>query len=321
VPHHEGTPISELAAAALERIGTPESLSLAAEWRGEQQPTEEIAAVTDLNPSETPVDVSELQDKPRLAAPAEPPEATVKKLLAALVEPDARKQHVAAKALGDYTRQLRGTDAPQVLRLLEQAVGSKDDFVVRWAAVEALGWFGDDEALPTLQEALHDQHFTVKLAAIRALQEIGAATAMWSLMGCLKDPNALVREKAAEALGRIGDDEAAPPLADILHDDEPFVRRAAAESLGLIGNHKSAPALIELLDDPELLVRWKAAEALGKLGEPAAVKPLMAWLNDEGQPSWSERRVCDMAADTLEKIPTPEAVAALEMWRSKLSKN
>jgi HEAT repeat protein len=321
VPHHEGTRISELAAAALERIGTPESIELAAEWRKEQQPTEEISAVVDLNYSDAPVDISLLQDTPRLITPTEHPEVTVKKLLAALIESDVRKQHAAAKALGEYTRQLRGTDAPQVLRLLEQAVGAKDDFVVRWAAVEALGWLGDDEALPTLQEALHDQHFTVKLAAIRALQEIGAATAMWSLMGCLKDNNPLVREKAAEALGRIGDDEAAPQLTEILQDDEPFVRRAAAESLGMIGNHKSAPALIELLDDPELLVRWKAAEALGKLAEPAAVKPLTAWLNDEGQPSWSERRVCDLAADTLEKIPTPEAVAALEMWRSKLSKN
>ncbi len=317
-PRMEEWRICDLAAAALERIGTPEALDAVAEWRREQQPTEQLdlTALIDIDEND---DINLIA--PVIAAPAKSDlEAQTQQLLEALRVNDTHKQHAAAKALREFARDLRlqGIDDNRVLYVLADALRDIDP-VVRWAAVEAMAWLQDDSALPILHEALHDKHFTVRLAAIRALQEIGDANAVWALLDRLDDENTVVREKAAEALGRLGGTDVAVRLAHSLEDEDVFVRRASAASLGNIGSTEVSAQLLEALDDPELLVRWAVVESLGKLGEPAAVTPLIAWLDDDLKPSWDERRACDLAADALEHIQAPEAAAALQQWRSRHS--
>ncbi len=36
---------------------------------------------------------------------------------------------------------------------------------------------------------------------------------------------------------------------------------------------------------------------------------------DQGKPYWETSRICDLSEKLLERIGTPEAVAALENWR------
>ncbi len=317
-PRMEGWRICDLAAAALERIGTPEAQDAVAEWRREQQPTEQFnpPVLADIDEND---DIA--SDRLPLAPPVSPDlEAQTRILLEALRVNDTHQQHAAAKALREFTRELsvQNIDDNRVVYALADALRD-DNAVIRWAVVEAIAWLQDSSALPILHEALHDRHFTVRLAAIRALQEIGDENAVWALLDRLDDENSVVREKAAEALGYLGNQDVAVRLARLLQDEDEFVRRASAVSLGTIGSTEVSPQLLEALEDPELLVQWAAMEALGKLGEPAAVDALAQRLNDDYKPSWDDRRVSKIAETALERIPAPEAVSALQQWRSRQS--
>ncbi|MBE2183795.1 MAG: HEAT repeat domain-containing protein [Anaerolineae bacterium] len=315
-PRMEEWRICDLAAAALERIGTPEAQDAVAEWRREQQPTEQFnpAIIADIDEND---DIA--SDRLSLAPPVSPDlEAQTRILVEALRVSDTHQQHAAAKALREFARELsvQNIDDNRVVYALADALRD-NDAVIRWAVVEAIAWLQDSSALPILHEALHDKHFTVRLAAIRALQEIGDKNAVWALLDRLDDENPVVREKAAEALGYLGSQDVVVRLARLLQDEDEFVRRASVVSLGIIGSTEVSPQLLEALDDPELLVQWAAMEALGKLGEPAAVDALARRLNDDYKPSWDDRRVSKIAETALERIPVPEAVSALQQWRSR----
>jgi len=75
------------------------------------------------------------------------------------------------------------------------------------------------------------------------------------------------------------------------------------------------PALIQLLEDKdqEWTVRYRAAQALGEIGEGAkdVVPALIQALQDQ------DDRVRALAAETLERIGTPEALKAVEEYQSQ----
>ena len=83
----------------------------------------------------------------------------------------------------------------------------------------------------------------------------------------------------------------------------------------MIKDPASLPSLLEALHDPVGYVRRAAAEALGTIGDDAAVPGLVARLEDTGQQWWEEERVCDIAAEALERIGSGQALAAVEDWR------
>jgi HEAT repeat protein len=64
-------------------------------------------------------------------------------------------------------------------------------------------------------------------------------------------------------------------------------------------------------------MRWFSADSLGKLQDPTAVNELVLLLQDQSNLSWEEKKVCEVAAEALENIGTPEACAAILNWRSK----
>ncbi len=70
-------------------------------------------------------------------------------------------------------------------------------------------------------------------------------------------------------------------------------------------------ALLNELQGSLPFVRQKAAECLIAIGEPA-VPGLIASLSDDHPP-----RVQYVAAAALERIHTPEALDAIERWRTK----
>ena len=297
-PHRESKRICDLAANALEALGTPEALAAVAQWSG-------ISPMPAAEPEKEPA---------REETPVTQWEA-LSHLLETLHDPNWGIRERAAKTMREQAKALRGVDDPIVINLLADALRDPDEFV-RWAAVEALAWIKDDTTLPLLLEALHDKQWTVRLAVVRALIEIGDSNVTPALLEALHDRHTPLREAAAEALGRLANVAAVPGLQQALSDSDGFVRRAAAEALGDIGSADAVQDLIKALQDSDAHVRWASAEALGKIGDPVAVAPLAAKLNDSSGPSWEDRRICDVVADALESIGVPEAHAAVERWRN-----
>ncbi len=168
---------------------------------------------------------------------------------------------------------------------LTQALREEDeDEQVRWAIVEVLGRIGDAQAVPSLIQALQDEHWLVRRSAAEALGYIGDAQAIPELVQALQDTLCTVREAAALALGRIGDPQAMPYLSRILQNEEDErVRIAATISLSKLGSPKAFSALVQALWDESGQVRWMVAEALGNIGNPQAIPALYKTLQDKNK--------------------------------------
>lgn len=220
----------------------------------------------------------------------------------------------AAKALREYARMHRGTKDPSVMKRLTWAMRD-DQWEVRWAAAEAAAWIQDKAAVPNLIELIKDPYWVVRIAGIRALLEIRDRAAAQPISRALADTNCNVREAAAEALGVIGDPRAAPALTKALRDTDTHVRVAAVTALGLLASERAEQALLEALNDENEYVRWMALQALNRAPKPTYTPILVEKLLDEGKPYWETSRICDLSEKLLERIGTPEAIAALESWR------
>ncbi len=332
-PWLEDQRICDLAAATLQRIGTPEAIQALRDWQpgvyggaveplpfavhaAPSIPSVDAPLVLPLPPLET---VEE--DETELAAPvySGPTDPRVAELLDAVRHSEWGAREIAAKALREYSRTLKGKPETPAASMLVATLDDQD-WILRWASVEALAWIGDQATVQPLIQRLDDENWMVRVAVIRALAEIGGKAAVPGIGEAMIDANDLVREAAAEALGVLGDPSAVPTLGLALTDPERFVRLAAVQALGLLGDRAIVPSLAQVLHDGDDQLRWAAAEALGKLGGEEAVALLIDLLSDDTGPQWEEKRVCDVAADALEKIGTPKAREALDQWHKSQAK-
>jgi HEAT repeat protein len=185
---------------------------------------------------------------------------------------------------------------------LIRALDYQKDWLVCYAAAEALGKLADARATEPLIAALNGKDKYIRKNTAIALGKIGDARAAEPLIAALDDENEEVREAAANALEKIGDARATEPLIAALNGGY-RVSRAAARALGKMGWEPDAgesgarywiiknnwkkcidigePAivpLIEILNDDDM--GSSAGYALGKIGLPA-VEPLIAILNDK----------------------------------------
>ena len=203
-----------------------------------------------------------------------------------------------------------GTDAVPVLL----AVLRDEHWARRRGAAWALGEIGDAAAVPGLVEALHDEDILVRREAAVALRAMSDSAAIPHLLEALRDDDWRVRKAAADTLVSFKA-AAVDGLLDLLNDERLEVRRASAEVLGRIGDKAALSALIQLSHDDNPELRGAAVVALGKIGGAEAVARLLECLQDRGRARYEEKRVCDLAAEALEQIGTPEARAAVEAWR------
>jgi HEAT repeat protein len=123
-----------------------------------------------------------------------------------------------------------------------------------------------------------------------------------------------VRRAAARALWQIGT-PAVKGLVEALHDPTVDVRSSAAEALGAIGDASAVSGLIQAMQDIDTAVRCSAAEALGWIRDAEAVPALIERLADVDKPRWEDDSVADLAAQSLERIGTQEALSAVRKWR------
>jgi HEAT repeat protein len=221
------------------------------------------------------------------------------------------------------------------------------DFFADWddLTVEELDELIDSN-LPQLQDVLVDaldhHHRAVRIhAALKLAELFHDVRAVPALAEAMRTGDRHIRKAAADVLWEIGDADT-PGLIRALHFEHGPAREALVEALDLSGwfpdnvNSEIAfriltwswreiiaigpPAvsgLVSALSDPDGNVRRGAAWTLGQIGDARAVPWLIKCLSDaEGGLMGINERVCDIAAEALLRIGTPEALEAVERWQS-----
>lgn len=244
------------------------------------------------------------------------PDMSVDTLIENLRHADWQVRYDAAnhlKTLGDPRA------VPALINVLND-----ENLTVRFIAAMTLGIIHDGRAVLPLVNLLRTTHdHDVLWAAGWALSELGALSAP-PLIDVLKTNDPLTRDVAADVLGTIGDEAAIPPLRHALADqgaaDYPFTGRfGAADALDRFGE-RAIPAFVDLLRHPSPDLRVRAVRSLARHRATKAVPVLASLLTDTALASLDEDvRVCDAAADALQQIGTPGALAALASWQKGAS--
>jgi formylglycine-generating enzyme required for sulfatase activity len=159
--------------------------------------------------------------------------------------------------------------------------------------------------------ALKDENYLIRHAAIRALGQIEDDRVVGLMIEALKDDDGLVRMIAAQELGRIGDKRAAEPLLDALfapfnvttsssspHSYDSIVRSSFVDALGKIGDVQAVEPFLAIFGDVRIntALRIHVAKALGDIGDERAIEPLTRAL------ATHEQMLKSTAERSLEKI-------------------
>jgi hypothetical protein len=183
----------------------------------------------------------------------------------------------------------------------------------RLRAAEALGYLGNDTALPGLMNALRDDILSVRFAAAYSLARLGCEDAVDPILRALDVPGEISQRRVAEVLVILGAKVAGPmitvlthpsaqensiaiaarvvgslrihrgiqPLASLLAHPSANVRLNAVRSLASIADHSQTPAIARLAEDPAWEVRSAVMQALGRLGAADQINLLLQGLSDQ----------------------------------------
>ena len=115
----------------------------------------------------------------------------------------------------------------------------------QWRAAVALAYFGQQVAVPMLNEGVEREESYEKWEAIYCLGFVHDETSIARLIEVMLDleQEARIRQESALVLGRIGALTAGPALVKALSDPEDGVRWRAASSLARLGNASALPDL------------------------------------------------------------------------------
>lgn len=211
---------------------------------------------------------------------------------------------------------------------------------VLFHAVEALGYLGDERAIPVLISLLPRAHQWPGLrpTTLGALVKLGQTHFIDDLievllkdrdpfcrsraahmLGETQEPRAVsalrkalmteasqnVRHSIASALGKTGDPSAAEALAGIMNEDE-VMREIASYGLAQMGDTRAVGPLVACLAEKEWRTRVKAVHALGEVGGTLVVEPLLTALQDR------DPLVRWEAAEALGKVGDVRAIGPLQ---------
>ncbi|MGJ9420653.1 HEAT repeat domain-containing protein [Massilia sp. CMS3.1] len=175
----------------------------------------------------------------------------------------------------------------------------------RWPAIEALGSFTPERALPPLLNAARDESATIRTAVARALGNYSHQQAYDALLKMTTDADEGVRAVVFAVLARRAVPKDIPLLREAMTDSSIWVRLAAAkglERLDRIGLLELITAALEMSGDPW---RAQAAALYGRLLGEAAIPQL-------GRLARSPDRNARLgAARGLAGIDNSEAIAIL----------
>lgn len=112
-------------------------------------------------------------------------------------DPDPREQDAAFDAVL-FEREKAVPD------LIAAYASFEDDTLLRFFAVQLLGFSGSPDAIVLLLQALDDRDPIIRAEACRSLEDLRASDAIPGLRARLQDVDANVREAAREALSALG---------------------------------------------------------------------------------------------------------------------
>lgn len=137
----------------------------------------------------------------------------------------------------------------------------------RIKAAEALGNYGNTEAVPYLIECLERETDSgVLYVVVCSLAKLKDKSSVPSLVALLECEDRWIRRGAAKALGAIGDRDAILHIRPMLSDSNPRVRASAAEALGMMSYWDVVDCVVPLLEDENSDVRDAARIAVRRLG-------------------------------------------------------
>lgn len=205
--------------------------------------------------------------------------------------------------------------APAVVR---KAVAALDDESPEVAekAVARLDELELPEAKSALVEALGHPLPHVRIAAAWCLAERGDPRALPGLVeGNRRQSSGYA---IARKLGKIGP-RALPGIRVALADAGPLTRRDLVYGMEEIGDPAAIPDLIRLLNDEDTEVWHAAVLALHRLGTPeTAAAALGAMPRLLGDLKGGDQRLQSYAAETLRKLRTADAMAAVAEWEQRM---
>lgn len=209
---------------------------------------------------------------------------------------------------------------------------------VRIQAALMLAQFKDPCALPGLREALDDNnknHLIGKSLATALKDMEFFRKILWGFeLRSITErldflAERLLRYAVVIALGEISDASIVTDLLETLRDENSYVRRISAFILGNIGDDGAVPGLLNALHDNSYRVSEIVVMALEKIGNDAAIQGLIAFLHNESYviPSDLRSAMSDSGfklrrqiVGTLKSIGTPEALTAVNEWKSQEEK-
>ncbi|WP_255331795.1 HEAT repeat domain-containing protein [Methanocalculus taiwanensis] len=218
-------------------------------------------------------------------------DVAVEPLLDALYDESSVVRAIAARNLGRIGAK-KGFDS------LQRAFETEQETEVRAIIVEALGYIGTGEVVPTLKRALHDRDEEVRLVAARALGYINDSSAVEALMSALDDTDIRISEAALTALK---DPDGTPQehLVKAMRDAGGFRNKSISSALTSIGwtPETEEEEVCFLISEN----RWFDIEKMGS----CAIRPIV----DTLQKGTLEERI--EAIKTLSHIGGSDAVHAL----------
>jgi HEAT repeat protein len=199
---------------------------------------------------------------------------------------------------------------PELREVLYEMIGHHDQRLRVFAALMLAQEFQDVKALPGLHEALQSWDRRMQKSAATAVWEIGDADT-GGLIRALHFERGRVRDAIADALRLVGwfPDN---PDAEVAYR----IATRTWKELVMLGS-QAVSGLVSALADPDGNVRRGAIWTLGQIGDARAVPFLIEMLDDPaGDMFGIGERVCDAAAEALERIGTEEALATVRAWRA-----
>jgi hypothetical protein len=203
----------------------------------------------------------------------------------------------AARAMG----QLKDSRAlPHLFKVIENKHSHP---TIRENAITALGQIGDEQAIPVLIDLIDRKNFNYHFA-VDALAKMGKSAAVPYLLASLEKMKWGDEEQASIiwALGQLHDSRATPILTEWTKTHTADMKAVAIQALGGIGDPAAIPALEACLDDDTVLHRQDWGGTF--------------WLFR----TYRERKICEMALESLKNIGTPEALNVIEKWQSSQTK-
>ena len=336
-----GRRLAELAAEALERIGSQEALAaIRSEKNQETQPPPTLSLPRPKPPRLTAPSRNDPALSPHLAA-----NQTVERsaplptssLINALLNSEGAALQDAARQLRAAANQLAAASGATALTEWRAALApalEHETWFVRWVAVEGLALAHTEMGpqaekaaalLPSLEPRLRDPSYGVRLTAIRAIAALKHGSALPALAQALDDESPSIQEAAAQGLGHLSDERAALSLLPALTREDTFVRRSAALALAQLAAGGILPSsaissLQAAMQDADAAVRLAATRAIQRMPTtPQALETLtdtlIENLSDKERAEESGESVSAAAAAALARLNSGEAQAALDRWR------